>query len=249
MISPAGAISASEIDAVVFDIGGVILLPNPAPMRPQLEAHGLTPPADDADYHRAHYAAMRAMHEMHTEALEFDETVRASWEAWDRGYLTALFADTDAPDTAAGVDALIAAGIDRSWDWRMDEAVVAMQRLEQAGIPQAIVSNNDGTADQQMLDHDVAQVGPGPLVELVTLVDSGVAGIAKPDPRIFAPALVALGLPPERVLYVGDTVHADVRGARAAGLPVVQIDPYDHHADLDHPRAVSVSAVADHLLD
>ena len=49
-------------------------------------------------------------------------------------------------------------------------------------------------------------------------------------------------------LYVGDTVHADVRGAQAAGMPVVQLDPYDLHADFDHLRLPTVAALADLLL-
>ncbi len=40
----------------------------------------------------------------------------------------------------------------------------------------------------------------------------------------------------ERVLYVGDTVHADVMGATAAGMQVVQLDPFDQHADYNHAR-------------
>ena len=56
------------------------------------------------------------------------------------------------------------------------------------------------------------------------------------------------GTDPARTLYVGDTVHADVRGAQAAGMPVVQLDPYDLHADFDHLRLPTVAALADLLL-
>jgi putative hydrolase of the HAD superfamily len=80
------------------------------------------------------------------------------------------------------------------------------------------------------------------------VVDSTLVGMAKPDPRIFEPMLAALGLPSERVLYVGDTVHADVRGATAAGLPVVQLDPLELHADFDHLRLPDVTAVVELLL-
>ena len=39
------------------------------------------------------------------------------------------------------------------------------------------------------------------------VIDSHVVGVAKPDPRIFEPALAALGLPASaRIAYVGDTV-------------------------------------------
>ena len=48
-------------------------------------------------------------------------------------------------------------------------------------------------------------------------------------------------------LYVGDTVHADVRGARAAGMAMVQLDPYDDHAGFDHHRVRDLGELADLL--
>ena len=71
---------------------------------------------------------------------------------------------------------------------------------------------------------------------------------AKPDPAIFGPALAALGTDPARTLYVGDTVHADVHGATAAGMAVVQLDPYDHHAHFEHWRLPDLVALAEHLI-
>ena len=65
------------------------------------------------------------------------------------------------------------------------------------------------------------------------------------DPRIMRPALDALGLEAGRVLYVGDTVHADVVGATNAGMQVVQLDPFDHHVGYAHPRVRDVG----HLLE
>ena len=52
------------------------------------------------------------------------------------------------------------------------------------------------------------------------------AGAAKPDPRIFEALLERAGLRPEEVLYVGDDPHADVEGARRAGLHAVWIDRF-----------------------
>ncbi|TDC25035.1 HAD family hydrolase [Streptomyces sp. 8K308] len=44
-------------------------------------------------------------------------------------------------------------------------------------------------------------------------------GVQKPDPRLFEAACRSLGLPPERVLMVGDSAHADA-GAAAIGCAV-----------------------------
>jgi putative hydrolase of the HAD superfamily len=50
------------------------------------------------------------------------------------------------------------------------------------------------------------------------------AGAAKPHPRIFEVLLGRASLPPAEVVYVGDDPHADVEGARRAGLHAVWVD-------------------------
>jgi putative hydrolase of the HAD superfamily len=52
------------------------------------------------------------------------------------------------------------------------------------------------------------------------------AGAAKPDRRIFQTLLVGAGLEPGQVLYVGDDPHADVQGARNAGLHAAWLDRF-----------------------
>jgi putative hydrolase of the HAD superfamily len=53
----------------------------------------------------------------------------------------------------------------------------------------------------------------------------------KPDKRIFELALREIGTPnPRDAMHVGDSLKADVRGARNAGLIPVLFDPLDLHA-------------------
>lgn len=53
-----------------------------------------------------------------------------------------------------------------------------------------------------------------------TVVYAGYDTPAKPDPEPFEVALEAVEVPAERALYVGDSLEADVVGARNAGLRV-----------------------------
>ena len=55
------------------------------------------------------------------------------------------------------------------------------------------------------------------------VVVSGDAGVKKPDPAIFTPALEQTGLVADEALFVGDSPEDDVAGARAAGLRPVLI--------------------------
>ena len=59
---------------------------------------------------------------------------------------------------------------------------------------------------------------------LRVLIASSEDGVAKPEPAIFRRAAAAIGLPPERVAYVGDRLEVDARGAAAAGMAGVWLD-------------------------
>lgn len=227
-----------DVDAVVFDIGGVFTYPDYGPVEERLDEIGVTRPSELSSYRRAHHAGVRALSDARRPTVEHDQDF---WAVYDEAYGTTL-----------GVGghhlAEFRVAVRLGWSWVHEENVRAFHRLVAAGMPAAIVSNNDGTAPDQMRDYGVCQVGPGPLPPVVAIVDSTLLGVAKPDPAIFAPALDAIGRPAERVLYVGDTVHADVRGAVAAGMQVVQLDPFDHHADFDHARCRDLDELLEHLL-
>jgi putative hydrolase of the HAD superfamily len=50
-------------------------------------------------------------------------------------------------------------------------------------------------------------------------------GVKKPDPKIFAEALAALGVTAEDAVYVGDNPERDLVGARAAGMRCILYGP------------------------
>lgn len=57
------------------------------------------------------------------------------------------------------------------------------------------------------------------------LVTSEEAGREKPSPEIFALCLKKLGLPPEEVYFIGDSLSKDVEGARRAGMQAIHFHP------------------------
>ena len=60
------------------------------------------------------------------------------------------------------------------------------------------------------------EAGLGPLFQ--TFVDSTVVGYLKPDPAIFHTALRNLYVEPWQTVFVGDSLHRDMAGARAVGM-------------------------------
>lgn len=243
MMMPASRFTPETVSAVVFDIGGVFTYPQYRPVNDALATLGLQRPADVVAYREAHHRGVRALADamLDSDRPTTDESDRSVWVHYDGAYAAHL-------GVAEQHRADLAVAMRNTWDWIHVDNVAAFHRLHATGIPTAIVSNNDGTAAQQMSDYGVCQVGPGPLPSVAAIVDSTELGVAKPDPAIFAPALDALGLDPATVLYVGDTVHADVVGATNAGMQVVQLDPFDDHAGFAHARVRTVDDVAAALL-
>jgi putative hydrolase of the HAD superfamily len=235
-----------DIDAVVFDIGGVFAIRHPIPVRRAMLRAGFVLPSEDRPFHEAHFRAARHLAEVSLDGL--NENDQALWALFEGAYFKHLGVETDR--IAAAVQAMREEVYLKEakplWNYLLTDNIEGFHRVASAR-PVAIVSNNDGTAVEQMQEFGVCQVGPGPLPSAAIIVDSGILGIAKPDPAIFLPALQALGTDAMRTLYVGDTVHADVRGARAAGMPVVQLDPYELHRDFDHWCLPNVDALANYL--
>ena len=106
----------------------------------------------------------------------------------------------------------------------MPGAAEALQRLRDAGIPTALVSNQSGIA-RGLIDADQVRavnarmeelLGPiGPKVFCPHGPDDG-CDCRKPRPGLILQAAEALGVPPERCAMVGD-IGADVEAALAAG--------------------------------
>lgn len=229
-----------DVDAVVLDVGGVLLLPNPERILAAFRASGVAHAADHETHVRAHYAAMAA----------YDASPHGpdEWRPYTDAFLATLGVPPHELDPAlAALDLVFAAPVPELWSLPLGQSVAAARRLVAAGIPVAIVSNADGRIDEALGAAAIAQVGPGPGVELVALVDSGLVGVAKPDPRIFDHVLRPLGLPASRCAYVGDSVRNDVVGARAAGLVPVQLDPYPAASPPAHCTITSLHELADSL--
>lgn len=128
------------------------------------------------------------------------------------------------------------------WSGLQPGTADALARLRAAGLLLGVVSNSDGRVDAALADAGLREY-------FQVVVDSTLAGVEKPDPRIFRAALEPLGVPAGEALYVGDIYEVDVVGARAAGMDVVLVDPRGIHAARDVSTAPSVAALVDRLLE
>jgi putative hydrolase of the HAD superfamily len=226
-------LSDGPVKAVVLDAGGVLLLPDPAALRRALAPLGRTP--DDETCRRAHYASMR----------EVDRIGGPDWPQIDRVLARVAGVDEDRLDHAVS----LVEDVYLRLPWvPVSDAADTLLELQAAGYPLAVVSNATGTMEQQLADHRICTSDGGATAQVAVVVDSEVVGVEKPDPAIFGIALDALSLPPDECLYVGDTVHFDVNGARAAGLRPVHLDPYRLCPHSDHPHLGSLAELAQALV-
>lgn len=222
----------TRFDAVLFDAGGVLVLPDPGVLGPLLAYYGaVTAP----DVHaRAHYAGMAAK-----SAAGAGES---HWADYDSAYLDIVGIASDNKTTALEVLRRIKA-VPHLWRHPVPGAVEALSALHDLGVPTGVVSNASGQIEETLSLSGICQVGAGAHVPVRCIVDSHVVGVEKPDPRIFDHALCHFeGVPRERIAYVGDSLVMDVQGSSAAGLVPLLMDP---HGDASHHDVERLTSLDD----
>jgi 2-haloalkanoic acid dehalogenase type II len=119
-----------------------------------------------------------------------------------------------------------------------DDAAPTLERLLDGGYRLGLISNAGDDADVQRLV-DNARLRP----YFEVILSSAAYGIRKPNPRIFRHVLEAMDVPPGRAVMVGDTLGADILGARNAGLRSVWVTRRaDTPGNRDHAATIQPDA-------
>jgi putative hydrolase of the HAD superfamily len=214
-----------SVEAVLLDAGGVLVMPDDDVIASELAAVGV-----DMDRSRsaaAHYAGMRG--------VDQDPGPPPHWRHYTKAYVEVL--GITAADADRAQKAVARAFVDMEWIKVITSSFEALPALaERAQL--AVVSNSDGTVERVLRACGIGD-------EMVTILDSHLVGIEKPDPRIFEMALVEIGVPPDRAVHIGDSVRFDIVGARNAGVRPLHLDPFGLCADEDHEHITSLAEVID----
>ncbi len=102
--------------------------------------------------------------------------------------------------------------------------------LQRSGVPLALITNGPSELQRSKLDAlDIAH-----WFEVVVI--SGEVGTAKPDAAVFDTAMQRMGIVPDNVWHIGDSLEADIAGARAAGLSSVWLNRTGKSRNRDEPE-------------
>lgn len=107
-------------------------------------------------------------------------------------------------------------------------------------LPLVLVSNFYGNLAAVLSDYGLADL-------FGHVVESAAVGVRKPDPRIFMLGVEALGLSPQQVMVVGDSMKNDIRPARSIGCHTVWLKGQGWPIDADFKSVSQKSGIPNSL--
>lgn len=133
-------------------------------------------------------------------------------------YERRLLADAGAPDVSLEVAGRIWQRVRGAPDdlTLYPDAKSALAELHSRGVTLGVISNMG-----QELNGLLERLGISEYLQVRST--SGSTGVSKPHPRIFRSALAQAGARPDEAVHVGDSISADVEGARNAGMGAVLV--------------------------
>lgn len=191
--------SERAVDAVVFDLGGVV---------------------KDSPLHEI----ARYEHELGLPPNAINRAVvaageRGAWARLERGELSvaAFCAPFEADCRAQGltIDAVHLMARIAAIAVPRPRMVAAIRRLRERGLRVGALTNN-WVAEGGRDPHDLRGL-------FDVFVESAVVGLRKPDPRIYALVCAELGVPPHRTAFLDD-IGRNLKPARELGMATIKVD-------------------------
>ena len=104
--------------------------------------------------------------------------------------------------------------LDMVYEQTLRHVAHSREVLQQLHQPMVLVSNFYGNMPTVLREFELDQL-------FIQVIESAMVGVRKPDPRIFMLGVEALGLLPEQVIVVGDSIEKDILPARQVGCRTV----------------------------
>jgi putative hydrolase of the HAD superfamily len=217
------------IDIVFFDAGETLLHPHPS--FPELFSatcarHGIDVSADEVA--PVLFGMVRNMAEVAAEAGVDNPsaTEEQAYRFWTHVYRRCLMdLSIDAPWLA---DELYKVFSDSASYRLYDDALPAINALNDAGYRVGLISNFEGWLEELLVELEAGDV-------FDVSVISGLVGVEKPNPKIYQIALHEAGVEASAAAHVGDSLANDVVPPVNLGMKAVLLDRAGHHASQGVP--------------
>lgn len=215
---PKKAWRVNKIKAILFDMGGTLVRLESAPeiYTRILKAHGIELPIEETEN----------AWEKAKKSLDFKRMPELGGNFWVKINLLIL------ENLGIKYNALpLAEALDREWwDYASvslyPEALTLLHKLKEKQVKIGIITNSLQADMKKVL----SKLNLEGFFDIEANIDT--AGKAKPEKEIFMYTVQKLGLQPKEVLFVGDDVEMDYKGAMKAGLRALLIDR-ENKADKD----------------
>ena len=115
-----------------------------------------------------------------------------------------------------GLDSYATDIVDSIYEATRQHTAHSRDVLRQLQAPKVLVSNFYGNISTVLREFDFDGL-------FQSIVESAVVGVRKPDPRIFTLGVEALGMRPDEVVVVGDSIDKDIIPAQKAGCQTVWV--------------------------
>jgi REG-2-like HAD superfamily hydrolase len=215
-----------ELDAVVFDVGGTLIYMKPT--RAEVFARVLLASgfkADPTTLDKAIRKADRTLDEKFAELGGRDDS--AFWRMFDQLVLEEIGFAGDRDRMHKVLVDKFDAFIPNVETWvDFPETRGVLEELGRKGFTLGVISNATNLV-KRVLDN----LNLSKNFDFVIVSDE--VGVSKPSSKIFRMAAEKARTSPNRMLFIGDKLATDVKGAVAAGMNAILIDRADTYPDAD----------------
>lgn len=218
-----------KYEVVLFDVGNTLLFPNWERILAPLTCRGLS-------------VSQNQLHAIERKTKkDFDQSAvsgRIDHGFWQLFYSHLL--DTLGISDAALCQSLVAAThLSANWDRIRPGTRQALDAIR-ARYRIGVISNADGKIADVLTISGIRDC-------FLSVTDSGIVGYEKPHPAIFAAALRAMNVEPQRAMYVGDVYSVDYVGATNAGMDATLFDVAAAYHEKNLPRVESLQQLQQRL--
>ncbi len=224
---------AVKIKAVLFDLGGTLVKGQPVS-----EVTGKILKAQGIERSTEEIEQARTAAEKNVDIGELPILGEAFWHKWNGHVLNNLGIRDNVP--------FLAERIAKLW-WQYSDVELypdareTLRLLRQGGLKIGLVTNGLESDVREIL----SKVGLTGFFDVEIASDT--VGKIKPCKEMFLHAITKLGIQPQEVIFVGDSVEHDYRGAKKCGLKALLIDRDDSVKEEDVEKIGSLTELLEYV--